>query len=88
MPPYVIPPKFKKVLAKKPVEMQSAVLECIVRLGENPRHPGLQVHKVQGVRGVWEAYVDRANRVTFHYAADGTIVLRANCNHSILNRNP
>ena len=41
---------------------------------------------MQGHRGVWEAYVDRANRVTFHYADDGTIVLRKNCNHDILRR--
>ena len=40
---------------------------------------------MQGHRGVWEAYVDRANRVTFHYDGE-TIVLRKNCNHDILRR--
>jgi hypothetical protein len=34
---------------------------------------------------VWEAYVDNANRVTFHWK-DGVIVLRRNCSHDILRR--
>jgi hypothetical protein len=32
---------------------------------------------------VWEAYVDRANRVTFHYEV-GRIVMRNHCNHDII----
>lgn len=38
------------------------------------------------MEGVWEAYVDRGNRVTFEYAVDGSIVLRNHCNHDILKR--
>jgi hypothetical protein len=89
MPEYVIPPSFKKVLAAKRPRLQGAILECIARLGENPRHPSLQTHLARGVPGggVFEAYVDRANRVTFHYDA-GRIVLRNNCNHDILRKNP
>lgn len=89
MPDYVIPRKFKKILNKKPPHMQAAIIECIARLAENPRHPSLQTHAVHGVRGggVFEAYVDGANRLTFHYA-DGKIVLRNNCNHSIIDRDP
>ena len=65
--------------------MQLAIARCLELLADNPRHPGLRTHRVQGAPGVWEAYVDRANRVTFHY--DGsTIVLRNNCNHDILHR--
>jgi hypothetical protein len=65
--------------------MQFAIARCLELLADNPRHPGLRTHRVQGAPGVWEAYVDRANRVTFHY--DGpAIVLRNNCNHDILRR--
>jgi hypothetical protein len=35
---------------------------------------------------VWEAYIDQANRVTFHWDDQGRIVLRRNCNHAILQR--
>ena len=52
------------------------------------RHqPGLRVHKMRGVGDIWEAYVDRANRVTYEWERD-TIVLRMNCNHQMLTRNP
>jgi len=57
----------------------------VQRLGENTRHPSLQAHPLRGTPGVFEAYVDKANRVTFHY--DGpTIVMRKHCRHDILRR--
>lgn len=37
---------------------------------------------------MWEAYVDRANRVTFHYAPGDKVVLRSHCNHDIVSKNP
>jgi hypothetical protein len=88
VPPLSIPPSFKRELARKPVQLQAAILECVARLGDDPRHQSLQTHRVQGTRGVvFEAYVDRANRVTFHW--DGpTIVLRKHCNHDMLQRRP
>lgn len=77
--------KFKKRLEKKPKALQAAIFKTITRLAENPRHPSLQTHPVQGVPGVFEAYVDMANRLTFEYG-DGCIVLRNHCNHDILKR--
>jgi hypothetical protein len=83
--PVVIPPSFKRGLERKPPALQAAILECVERLGENTRHPSLRTHRVQGIRGVFEAYVDMATRVTFHY--DGpTIVMRKHCSHDILRR--
>jgi len=67
--------------------MQARIVECVHRLGENSRHPSLQTHPVQGHKGVFEAYVDKKNRVTFEYARkDGArrIVLRRHCNHAML----
>ena len=91
---YRVTPNFKRVLKKKPAAMRKAVSECIQRLSENPRHPGLNTHKMKGLGAgvqVWEAYIDAGNRITFHYEADGdkkVIVLRTNCNHDILTRTP
>lgn len=83
MPEIVIEPAFKKRLAKKTPQQRGAILECIERLGRNSRHPGLHTHRVQGAKGVFEAYVDDANRVTFHWE-DGAIVMRNHCNHDVL----
>lgn len=85
--PLDIPPKFKKVVAKKERSLVAAIMECIYKLAEDPKHPGLKVHPVRGTKGIWEAYVDIHNRVTFEWAGD-TIVMRANCNHDIINRSP
>jgi hypothetical protein len=82
-----IPPQFKKVLGKKPAAMQARVAECLKKLADDPTHPGLQVHRVKSTPGVWEAYVDKANRVTFERLGN-VIRLRNNCNHDIIDRSP
>jgi hypothetical protein len=87
MPEVVVDETFKKRLRRKTPDLQAAIYECIDRLADDPRHPGLRVHRVQGVAGVWEAYVDQANRLTFHWE-EGAIVLRNHCNHDILTRAP
>jgi hypothetical protein len=87
LPELDIPPAFKRIAKKKDLSMQLSIARCLALLAENPHHPGLHTHRMQGSPGVWEAYVDGANRVTFHY--DGPkIVLRNNCNHDILRRRP
>lgn len=65
--------------------MQGAILECIDRLSENPHHPGLHTGRVQGARDVYEAYIDGANRLTFHWEGE-VIVLRNHCSHEITSR--
>lgn len=83
----VIPPRFKKRLGKKPPRLAAAIIKCVQQVAENPGHPGLETHRVRGVPGVWEAYVDKSNRVTFHYD-NGAVVFRNHCNHDIISRRP
>ncbi len=85
--PVVMEPTFKRRLKKKPDQMQDAIIDCVLLLGANVRHPGLHTNKVRGTKGVFEARVDKANRVTFHYE-EGNIVMRNHCNHDIVKRNP
>jgi hypothetical protein len=87
LPEILIPGKFKKVLNRKPPQLQARIVKCIKLLGDNPRHPSLHTHPVRGVPGVFEAYADMANRVTFEWSGE-TILLRNNCNHEILSRSP
>lgn len=77
-------PSFKKRLRKKPMQMQAAIVECVRRVIEDPRHPGLRTHRLRGTPGVWEASVDRGNRLTFHREPGGGLVFRNHCHHDIL----
>jgi hypothetical protein len=78
---------FKKRLEAKEPKQRAAVLECIERLVDDPRYPGLRTHPVQGVPGVYSSRVDRGNRVTWE--RDGqTIVMRNHCNHDVVYRAP
>ena len=85
--PLVIPPRFKRHLKKKAPQLQEAITARVAQLGENPRHQSLQTHELQSRKGVFEAYVDKANRITFHYEkreGQRHIVLRKHCSHDIL----
>jgi hypothetical protein len=86
VPRLVIPDEFKKLVESKPAPLAGAIAKCVDKLGRNPRSPGLQTHIVRGTRDpkVFEAYVDRKNRVTWHWGEAGEIVLLNNCNHDIL----
>lgn len=83
--PVRVPDSFKRQLDKKPAQLAAAITECAVRLAEKTRHPSLRTHPIRGHPGVFEAYVDRANRLTFEYGA-GEIVLRKHCSHDVLRR--
>ncbi len=91
MPELEIPKSFKKRLNKKGKRapaLMAAILECVARLGRDPLHPGLRSKGVKGRRGVFESYVDDANRVTWHWGEEGRLVLRNHCNHDIVGRSP
>jgi hypothetical protein len=83
---FVAPPRFYKALKKKPKDLQGAILRCMERLDEDPRHPGLQTHRIKGTIATWEAYIDKANRITFEYGPDGEIQFLNHCNHDIIKK--
>jgi hypothetical protein len=87
LPPLRIPDEFRDALDRKEAKLAAAVARCVQKLGANPRTPGLQTHPVQGTRDpkVFEAYVDRKNRVTWCWDG-GAIVLLAHCTHDVLKR--
>lgn len=85
--PVEFSPRFRRAYKKKPREMQVIIRDAVTQLRRDWRHPGLRTHRVLGTPGVFEARLDRGNRLTFHWEA-GTIMLRNHCNHDILGRNP
>jgi hypothetical protein len=80
----VIPKRFKKRLARKSIESQGAILRTIQQLIDHgPSYPGLNTHPVRGTGGIYEAYVNDGDRLTYERDGD-TLVLRVHCNHDIL----
>lgn len=53
-------------------------------LGDNPKHPSLQVHKIKGTP-FWEAYVNMDIRIVFERNQD-TLFLLAIGHHDILRK--
>ena len=75
---------------RDPVKLKK-VRRCLALLEADPRHPGLETHEYQSMKGrcgerVWEAYVESntpaAWRVFWHYGPDqGTITVIAITRH-------
>ncbi len=86
MPSVAYTASFKKRLGKKEAKLQDAILKTVKRLGEDPRHNGLRTHHVQGTKNpkIFEAYVDKSNRVTWCWGEADQVKLLAHCNHDVL----
>jgi mRNA-degrading endonuclease YafQ of YafQ-DinJ toxin-antitoxin module len=79
--------KFIRQYDRKTSDERERVEKALELLATNPRHPGLHSHKIQGAFGIFECYIDDSHRVTYEYSKN-CIVLRNNCSHNIIDRNP
>ena len=63
--------------------------KAIKLLGNNPRHPSLNVHKAKNVKGkyaeggndVFIAYASKSLRLTFEYGPEPGMIALRNCGH-------
>jgi hypothetical protein len=67
--------------------LQQKVKKTLRLLDADFRYPGLHSHTIQGVRGIFEAYVDQKYRVTFERRGD-LLVMRNVDNHDECLKNP
>ncbi|MBF0505619.1 MAG: hypothetical protein HQL09_02185 [Nitrospirae bacterium] len=77
---------FKKDYRKLLPEIKDKVDKQLGFLLSNPEHPSLNLHPVQGTKGIWEGYVDYHYRFTFEFDGD-VYVLRKVGTHNVL-KNP
>lgn len=84
-------PEAKGVLADLAASPQHAVKlkkvrKALALLEQNPRHPGLNSHKYQSIKGVdgsdlWESYVENrtpgAWRIFWQWGTEGTLIVIA-----------
>jgi hypothetical protein len=80
--------RFKKRLSKKTQQQQAGVLKCIAQVASDPFGVrGLHTKKIGVINGqdVYYSRVSSGDRVTFHFAEDGTLVFRNHCfKHAVL----
>ena len=77
---------FVRGYRKLPLEIQKTVDKQLELLVENPRHPSLNLKKMQDPRGIWECRVSYFYRFTFQIGKD-TYIFRKVVTHYLL-KNP
>jgi addiction module RelE/StbE family toxin len=76
---------FKRDYKGLPENIQELIDKQIFHLLENPRHPSLQIKKMEGRQTIWEARITKGYRMTFQIVGD-TYLLRRVGTHSILKK--
>ena len=76
---------FKQDYKKLSGNIQELIDKQIAHLLENPKHPSLQIKKMEGRQTIWEARITKGYRMTFQIVGD-TYLLRRAGTHSILKK--
>ena len=86
--PFAAEERFRKRLSKKTTERQAGVLKCIAKVSADPFGiRGLHTKKIAVVDGrdIYYSRISSGDRLTFHFADDGTMVFRNHCfKHGVL----
>lgn len=76
---------FKKDYRRLPKNIQAKADRQLRLLMENPKHPSLKVHRIEGAHGFWEFYVDRSYQCVYTLEED-VAVLRYIGPHNIIEK--
>jgi addiction module RelE/StbE family toxin len=68
-----------------PENIQELIDKQIVHLLDNPKHPSLNIKKMEGHKSIWEARITKGYRMTFQIIGDNYLLRRAGT-HSVLKR--
>lgn len=79
--------RFARQYERLPRTIQRKADKALRLLDADFRHPGLRSHPVEGVKGVFEAYVDARYRMTFERHGNA-LLMRNVDNHDECLRNP
>ncbi len=77
--------KFKKSYKKLPEEIKKAAQKQFLLLLSDPSHPSLNVKKMKGLAGIWEARVTTGYRFTFQVEGE-MYILRNIGTHDVLEK--
>ena len=77
--------RFKKSYKKLPLQIKKLAKKQFRLLLSNPRHPSLNIKKMQDLRNIWEGRITESYRFTFQIEKD-CYVFRNIGTHKILKR--
>lgn len=63
-------PRFVQDFAALPAAIRKRAEKKLALFVENPRHPSLQTHKMEGHRDIWEGWITGNYRFTFEIVGD------------------
>jgi mRNA-degrading endonuclease RelE of RelBE toxin-antitoxin system len=66
-----VSPRFQQAYAGLPEAIKKKAKKAILLLEMNPRHPSLNLEKIDHERGIWSGRVDRSYRFTFQWVPGG-----------------
>ncbi|MFN0117027.1 MAG: type II toxin-antitoxin system RelE family toxin [Elusimicrobiota bacterium] len=78
---------FKKCYQALPDKIKKKVNKALFFMEKNPRHPSLNVEKLEGNENIWSGRIDRDYRFTFQWIPGG-VFLRKVGSHENSYRKP
>lgn len=70
--------RFWEDYRRLPDDIKKKARKAFRLFSQNPRHPSLETHYIRGTNNpkVYEGYIDRGYRFTFHYEEDAVVYRR------------
>jgi mRNA interferase RelE/StbE len=78
--------QFEEAYERLTTVEKRSVRKALTLLGDNPRHPGLRVRKMEGRKDVWEARPSKRLRMTFEMSGETIIMRNVGEHDSVLKR--
>jgi mRNA interferase RelE/StbE len=79
--------RFEQAYDKLTDAEKRTVRKAITLLGDNLRHPGLHIKKMEGRQNIWEARPSKRLRMTFEMAGEAVIIRNVREHDKVL-KNP
>ena len=74
---------FRRDYGRLSANIKTSVNKQLALLQNNPRHPSIQLKRMHGTSGIWEAWITRSYRLTLAIVGD-IMILRRIGPHDVL----
>jgi len=88
MPEVKFTDRFLKAYERLPEEIKKKIRKAVRLLATDSKYPSLQTKPVQGAKGIYEARVDRAYRMTYERLEGDILQMRVVGKHDETLKNP